>query len=445
MQLSFTAKPPPGYTFIPAGHPELTAAMKEFARKGNYQIYAVSVSFPRIRTAWPLIHQNMKTTRHQETHDLSKEVHRIGFHFPTTVVDEVCAHYGISLSASGTLIKEEDRQSFHQRRQGKNQRPDDMKDQITINTEARDAIKDLFPNIPDNDLHQIIKTAFQRGQKKVGTATELPLIRRAQLSVVAHVRHVYTKYDSLLRKVQWNEARSMVEAPTLRKLVEWRGDDDNGKEALEDVLREVIVISDDEDSEDESNEVRRIPCTACVELNPSSVNRQQVEVMPINHAQKGPVNGRDIHDLSEDEAPEGFRYVHQRGKRRGVADQSASNRRSNRYDAWDRAREQFRANPTHIAESALPDQGTGAKEIIEFDRPYRSVVVPPRSIQVSLHGSLQSNMRFVRPRQRTIDGTLPLYDALIIIDSYTSSSTYSTRDVPCRRWYIVSENDDCPV
>ena len=47
LQLSFTATPPAGYTFIPAGHPELTAALKEFARKGNHQIYAVSVSIPR--------------------------------------------------------------------------------------------------------------------------------------------------------------------------------------------------------------------------------------------------------------------------------------------------------------------------------------------------------------------------------------------------------------
>ena|SRR2546421_6339148 len=46
VQLSFTATPPSGYTFIPAGHPELTAALKEFARKGNHQIYAVSVSSP---------------------------------------------------------------------------------------------------------------------------------------------------------------------------------------------------------------------------------------------------------------------------------------------------------------------------------------------------------------------------------------------------------------
>jgi hypothetical protein len=34
--------------------------------------------------------------------------------------------------------------------------------QITINTDARDAMRDLFPNIPDKDLNQIIKTAFQK-------------------------------------------------------------------------------------------------------------------------------------------------------------------------------------------------------------------------------------------------------------------------------------------
>jgi hypothetical protein len=34
--------------------------------------------------------------------------------------------------------------------------------QITINTEARDVIRDLFPRIPDDDINQIIKTAFQK-------------------------------------------------------------------------------------------------------------------------------------------------------------------------------------------------------------------------------------------------------------------------------------------
>lgn len=43
-QLTFHTDPPPGYTFIPAGNPQLTTALKEFAKKGNFKIYSVSVS-----------------------------------------------------------------------------------------------------------------------------------------------------------------------------------------------------------------------------------------------------------------------------------------------------------------------------------------------------------------------------------------------------------------
>jgi hypothetical protein len=114
--------------------------------------------------------------------------------------------------------------------------------------------------------------------------------------------------------------------------------------------------------------------------------------MPINYAQRAPVNGREAQEVSEDEAPEGFRYVPQLERRRPVVDRSVDSRRINRYDAWDRAREQFRANPSYVAEIALPDQVTNAKEVIEFDRPYRSGVARPRPIQVSLHGSHQSRI-----------------------------------------------------
>jgi len=44
-QLSFHAEPPPGYTFIPAGNTQLTAAMKAFAKRGGQQIMAVSVGW----------------------------------------------------------------------------------------------------------------------------------------------------------------------------------------------------------------------------------------------------------------------------------------------------------------------------------------------------------------------------------------------------------------
>lgn len=43
-QITFQARPPNGYTFIPAGNPDLTNALKEASRHASQQIYAVSVS-----------------------------------------------------------------------------------------------------------------------------------------------------------------------------------------------------------------------------------------------------------------------------------------------------------------------------------------------------------------------------------------------------------------
>lgn len=80
----------------------------------------------------------------------------------------------------------------------------------------------------------------------VGTA-DLPLHRRAQLGVLAHIRHVYTNYEQLLRIGEWKDARAAVEHQCLDKLVQWRGDDEDDTDAMSDILREVIVIPDDEE------------------------------------------------------------------------------------------------------------------------------------------------------------------------------------------------------
>lgn len=42
-QISFETKPPPGYTFIPAGNPGFTNGCKELCRKDGYKIFTVSV------------------------------------------------------------------------------------------------------------------------------------------------------------------------------------------------------------------------------------------------------------------------------------------------------------------------------------------------------------------------------------------------------------------
>ena len=84
----------------------------------------------------------------------------------------------------------------------------------------------------------------------MGTASGTSLVRRANLAVVAHIRHTYTNYDELLRSnMTWIHARRGVEQFTLDKLVSWRGEEDDEDDVMEDVLREVVVISDDEEDD----------------------------------------------------------------------------------------------------------------------------------------------------------------------------------------------------
>ncbi|GLA23233.1 hypothetical protein CBS76997_603 [Aspergillus niger] len=317
--ISFEAKAPPGYTFIPAGNPQLTTACKELCRKDGLKVFAVT------------------TTPHMHTHNLSQHVHRIGYHFPSAAVAAVCMDLGLYLTAAGKAVPFRTVGGENDRK-----RADSEVSQTTINTEARDVLRDLFPNIPDNDLNQIIKTAFQKGQRKVGTAVELPLARRAQLAVVAHIRHIYTDYDRLLKATSFHEARTAVEEPTLAKLVEWRGDDENGKTVLEDVFREVIVISDDEDSDVEGEPFSPNHRDNSVMVVSSNPQADELQTRTLNYA--NPALRDTQLDPSDEEAPPGFRYIPEPPRRHKI-----DRRGFSRYQAWDRALNRYRniANETN--------------------------------------------------------------------------------------------------
>lgn len=325
--ISFEAKAPPGYTFIPAGNPQLTNACKDICRTDGLKVFAVT------------------TTPHMHTHGLSQHVHRIGYHFPSTVVATVCMDLGLYLTTTGKVVP-----IYGVGRNGIRRRSNSEVSQITINTEARDVIRDLFPNIPDKDLNQIIKTAFQKGQRKVGTAVELPLARRAQLAVVAHIRHIYTDYDRLLKTTSFHEARSLVEEPTLAKLVEWRGDDENGKKVLEDVFREVIVISDDDDSDTEevaSASLNRGHGLEIISVS-SNTRAEELHARPIYYKNLS-LRGSLQNISDDDEAPPGYRFI------MGTTKSKIDRRGFSRYQAWDRAINRYR-NEAQNRNAAMTNQ-----------------------------------------------------------------------------------------
>jgi len=93
-----------------------------------------------------------------------------------------------------------------------------------------------------------------QGNNLVGLASDIPLSRRVQLAVLAHIRHNHTTYDELLRMTSRNNARKVVENLCLDIVVKWRGDEENGRDDLDVILKEVVVISDDEDEEDQDQD-----------------------------------------------------------------------------------------------------------------------------------------------------------------------------------------------
>lgn len=73
------------------------------------------------------------------------------------MVAAVCSELGFYLTITGKTVP-----IYAIGRTENHNRADSEITQVTLNTEARDAMRDLFPNIPDKDLNQIIKTAFQK-------------------------------------------------------------------------------------------------------------------------------------------------------------------------------------------------------------------------------------------------------------------------------------------
>ncbi|KAK0275480.1 hypothetical protein LTR54_015632 [Friedmanniomyces endolithicus] len=279
LRTTYTQNMPSGYTFLPVGTPDLAERCKEISRKKDVPVNVVNVRILQVaKTSLALsgpgpqrgepyyvtntdpcqakpVSKNAEDPLH-----VSHHIARIGYHFRADVVDEAREQLGYVLYR-GKFVKETDLQIQRQQaaqdsavarafeRQGVSADHIRQKSQRETPDKVRAAIKELFPKIPDFDLDEIVRRAWEEGASRVGTNSQLGLPRRVQLATIARIRHTYTDYDQLLRAFEWKEARVMVEPGCLQKLIEWRGEnEDQDDDELEEIVRETIVIDDDDDA-----------------------------------------------------------------------------------------------------------------------------------------------------------------------------------------------------
>ncbi|KAI0484286.1 hypothetical protein GGR56DRAFT_679719 [Xylariaceae sp. FL0804] len=228
-QTTTSTNPPPGFEFVPIGNPELSKECKEICRSRDAMFFIVS--------------------KLKDQNALEHHMFRTGYHFRETIVSEARD----SLRRKG----HKDYATDARRLDGPEPIPESQRE---IDKQADAVLRDLFPRIPHTDRHEIIQHAFKKdgkfnGKYKVGTAAELSLARRVQLAALAHIRHTHTRYDELLKEASWPDARKATQQPCLDIIVKWRGDEETGRDQLDEILREVIEISDSEDdSEDDGEE-----------------------------------------------------------------------------------------------------------------------------------------------------------------------------------------------
>ncbi|KAK4228479.1 hypothetical protein QBC38DRAFT_414617 [Podospora fimiseda] len=223
-----TREPPPGYEFVPMGNPALTSACKEISRERGAMVFIVTSS------------QGVFSKR------LSLHLNRVGHHIREAIVEEARKSLGDNnLIGDATLLG----------------LPEPIPErQEDINAQADAALRDLFPRIPHTDRQMIIAHAFNKANitnpdsPPVGLCANVTLSRRVQLAVLAHIRHTHTRYDQLLRETSYVNARKAVESLCFDFLVKWRGDEETGRDQLDEILCEVIVISDSESSDSESDD-----------------------------------------------------------------------------------------------------------------------------------------------------------------------------------------------
>ena len=115
-----------------------------------------------------------QAAKEKHASSLSHEVHRVGYHFPSAVVEKACTSLSVTLSSSGRVIYKQGAVPVYAPVSSKKKKSKKKgsvlqqafaqieASQAEIDTEARQAIRDLFPKIPEENLVAVVQLAFKK-------------------------------------------------------------------------------------------------------------------------------------------------------------------------------------------------------------------------------------------------------------------------------------------
>ena len=183
----------------------------------------------------------------------------------------------------------------------------------------------------------------------------MTLVRRAQLAVIAHIRHVYTDYDKMLRQGTWQAARQHVEQLCLDKLLQWRGDEADANN-VDEMLREVIIIPDDDDDDEEDNQMQGHPPSLYEGVKPTNgveiVSADDLHSQPINYANPGRLGDKGKLESPNSDDGEFVEFLRQsplyRGHRVQYDEYRKTQMEAERHRRWEEARDRRRKAPETI-------------------------------------------------------------------------------------------------
>lgn len=94
----------------------------------------------------------------------------------------------------------------------------------TVRDRFEEALEQVFPRMPPDDLKRVLKHALKKRSGRVGRTEAHSLEHKAKLAVLAHIRHRYTDYDRLLKDGEdRDEARSVVLEEVNEISTKWGG------------------------------------------------------------------------------------------------------------------------------------------------------------------------------------------------------------------------------